>query len=365
MRRFVRVELGRVLRRAAYEWYEDKAPRLAAALAFYTIFSMTPMVVIAVAVGSTFFHRDQVVDLLGQAQFLIGDEGTRAIKLVIDNAPPREASTLAMALGLGMMLFAATGVFAELKDALDTIWEVRPKPGLPLFTMARDRFLSFAMVLVIGFLLLASLAASALLAALDQHLARYLGQGMLYLLQAGQLAVSFALVTLLFALVYKVLPDARVAWKDVWLGAALASVLFAVGKYLFGLYLAHSTLGSAYGAAGSLVVVCLWTYYGSLILLFGAEVSQAQARVRGERIVPAENALRLTEHDRIQEGIPRLSDVNRIARRSRRSVTRKKREAVDSGEGSSRRTRGRGKVLPALLAFSVGWLLASFRPKRD
>jgi membrane protein len=332
MRRVIQIDFIQILKRAAYEWYEDKVPRMAAALAFYTVFSLTPIVVIAIAVGGTLFGRERALEaLLDQAKFLVGDDGTNAIKLVIENAPPGDASIIAMIIGIGMMIFAATGAFAELKDSLDTIWEVRPKPGLSLLAMARDRFLSFALVLVIVFLLLVSLVVSAILAALHQRLTHYFGEGLLYLINCSQIPVSFAVVTFLFALIYKVLPDAQVAWKDVWLGAGLASILFSLGKFLFGLYLGHSTLGTSYGAAGSLVVVVLWTYYAALILLFGAEVSQAQARIRGERIVPTENALHITEHGRVQEGIPRLSDVERIAKESEAASVNEVSDMAETG----------------------------------
>ncbi len=320
-RHFLRVELKRILKRAAFEWYEDKVPRMAAALAFYMVFSLTPIVVIAVAVGGALFGRGPALAaLLEQAEFLVGDDGAKAITLLIENAPSGDASVLAMIIGLAVMIFSATGAFAELKDSLDTIWEVRPKPNLSLWVMARDRFLSFAMVLVIAFLLMVSLVISTVLAATHQPLIYYLGEDLMYLIDYFQMAVSFALVMFLFALIYKVLPDAEVAWRDVWLAAGLASILFGIGKHLFGLYLGQATLGNSYGAAGSLVVVVLWTYYAALILLFGAEVCQSQARIRGERIVPADNALHVTEHGRVQEGIPRLADVERIAKESADTV---------------------------------------------
>jgi membrane protein len=228
--------------------------------------------------------------------------------LLIEHAPERESSLAATLIGLVTMFLGATGVFTELQDSLDTIWEVQPKPGLGLWEMVRSRFLSFAMVLVIGFLLLVSLIVSALLTALTNTFSGFLPE-QIQLVQAGNFAVSFIVITFLFALIYKVLPDARVAWRDVWLGAAVTAILFTVGKSLFGLYLGHSTIATSYGAAGSLVIVMLWTYYSALILLFGAEMSFVQAKLRGQRVEPIEIAVHLSEHDRIQQGIPHQHEV--------------------------------------------------------
>lgn len=298
-----------ILRGAAFEWNEDKVPRMAAALAFYTVFSLAPIVIIAVTVAGMVFGREAALrEVYEQARLLIGSDGVAAIRLLVEHAPARPTSAVATIVGLATMFFAATGAFTELKDSLNTIWEVQPKPGLGLWEMARARFLSFAMVLVIGFFMLVSLMASATLAAVSESISRF-SPGPAGLLQTGHQFTSFALMTLLFALIYKVLPDALVSWKDVWLGAATTALLFVGGKWLFGLYLGHSTIGAGYGAAGSLVIVVLWTYYSSLILLFGAELSQVQARLAGETIVPSAQSIHVTEHARIQEGRPHHESI--------------------------------------------------------
>jgi membrane protein len=307
MRNWVR-KLGRIVGGSFHEWNQDKAPRMAAALAFYTVFSLTPIVIVSVTLGGMFFgHEAAQSEVLQQAGFLIGEHGERAIILLIENAPAQPRSILATIVGLLAMFIAATGAFAELKDSLNTIWEVQPRPGLGLMAMVRTRFLSFAIVLVLGFFLLVSLAISAAIEAASRVIVLHLPA--LDLVRSGNAAVTMASVTLLFALIYKVLPDARVAWRDVWLGAGSAAVLFGVGKLLFGLYLGRSEIGSSYGAAGSLVIVVLWTYYMSLILLFGAEMTQVQARLRGETIVPEPGSVHVTEHDRVQQGIPSPEDV--------------------------------------------------------
>jgi len=289
-----------VFRGALFEWNQDKAPRMAGALAFYTIFSLTPIVIISVGIGGSVFGHDAALrEVLRQVAFLVGPAGGEAIEMLVKNAPERQASMMAVIFGVCVMLFAATGAFAELKDSMNTIWEVQPAPGLGLKSMVWDRLISFAMVLVVSFLLLVSLVASMFLQVLVDRIAQEFA-----LFEVGYAVLSVTMVTFLFALMYKVLPDAYVAWRDVWLGAFVAASLFVLGRTLFGLYLGHSTIGSSYGAAGSLVIVVLWTYYSALILLFGAEMTQVQARLRGESIVPKESAVRVTEHDRVQQGVP-------------------------------------------------------------
>jgi membrane protein len=294
---------------ALYEWNEDNVPRMAAAVAFYTLFSLTPIVVIGFQVAEMTFGSEAAQrEILGQAAFLIGQEGADGIKLLIENAPPNQFSSISTMIGLAVMIFATTGVFTELKDALNTIWEVKPKPGLSVIALARDRLFAFAMVLIIWFLMLVSLLVSAMLTSLSGLLAPQIA-GWHFI----DSALSLALMTVMFALINRILPDVEVAWRDVWLGAVATALLFVIGKSLFGLYLGHSTLGVSYGAAGSLVIVILWTYYSCLILLFGAEISQVHAKQRHARIVPTDVAIHVTEHDRVQQGIPRQEGVIRAA----------------------------------------------------
>ncbi len=290
LRRALR-QFGRILRGAIAEWNEDNVYRMAAALAFYTLFSLTPIVMIAIAVAGFFVSQERALEgILIQAEFLVGTAGADAVRFLVRNAPAREESRIATLVGIGTILFLATAVFTELKDALNTIWEVKPRPGLGLIEMIRARFLSFALVLVIGFLLLVSLVASAAIASLGERL-----QGVLPLpipvLKVGNFLVSVMVITVLFALIYQVLPDATVHWRDVWLGAGMTALLFVVGKSLFGIYLGHSTIGTSFGAAGSLVIVLLWAYYSSQILFFGAELTEVWARRRGSHIVPDEHAV--------------------------------------------------------------------------
>jgi membrane protein len=239
------------------------------------------------------------------------------------------------------MFFAATGAFTELKDALDTIWEVRPRPGLGVLEMIRDRFLSFAMVLVIGFLLLVSLIVSASISALSGTALSFVSNEVL-LLRGTHFVVSMGTITLLFALMYRVLPDAEVRWDDVWLGAVTAATLFALGKGLFGIYLGHSTLASSYGAAGSLVIVVVWVYYSALILLFGAEMTQVQARLRGHEVVPTAVAVHVVESKRLQEGIPHQAAIDASLRAAQSDAP-----VVPSNGATHESQRPPGAKLPA------------------
>jgi membrane protein len=210
------------------------------------------------------------------------------------------------------LLLGAAGLFGQLQDALNTIWEVAPKPGGGILAILRQRFISFTMVLGIGFMLLVSLVLSAAITLLGNFIFRFIPEQE-FLLQLINFVLSFGIITVLFALIYKILPDAKIAWRDVWLGAAVTSLLFAIGKLLIGLYLGNSTIGSAYGAAGSFVVLLVWIYYSAQILLFGAEFTQVYARTYGSKIEPSANAVKLTEGERIKQGMPRKDRVETLA----------------------------------------------------
>src|SRR5581483_5891761 len=200
----------------------------------------------------------------------------------------------ATVVGIVTLLLGASGVFGQLQDALNTVWEVEPKPGRGIWGLIKDRFLSLTMVFGTGFLLLVSLVITAAVSAAGGTL-RGLGPGL----------EAIAVVTLLFALIYKFLPDAKIAWRDVWVGAVATAVLFVIGKFAIGLYLGHASIGSAYGAAGSFVVVLVWTYYSAQILLFGAELTQVYANRSGSHVEPARDAVKITPEKRAEEGMPR------------------------------------------------------------
>ena len=280
-----------IVRDAFTQWSEDKPFQLGAALAYYTLFSLAPLLLVAIAVAGLVFGREAAQNqIVGALMEIVGLQSARAIQDMIESAAEKpDSGWFATILGMALLLFGAAGVVTQLQDSLNTIWGVAPKPGRGLRGFLRDRVVSFSMVLGVGFLLLVSLVVSAALTALTQVLG-YLLPGTAALAYVMDIIVSFGFITFLFALIYKFMPDARIAWRDVWIGAAMTSFLFSIGKFLIGLYLGHSTVISIYGAAGSLVSVLLWVYYSALIFFFGAEFTQVYASKVGSGVVPAANA---------------------------------------------------------------------------
>lgn len=291
-----------MLRRAAAEFMEDGCPSLAAALAYYTVFSLPPLLVLLVWLASLFWGADATRHAIeGQFGRLIGESAGQEIHAILENARrPGGGNPLAGALGVAALLFGATGAFIQLQSSLNQAWEVQPDPkqgGVRNFLF--KRVFSFGMILVIGFLLLVSLAVSAGLAAIGDRMGSVLPQGFSApLLMALNAAASFAVITVLFAAIYRILPDARVEWRDVWSGSVATALLFTAGKFVLGYYLGHSDPGQAFGAASAVAVLLLWTYYSGLILLFGAEFTQQWALERGSGIRPQPGAVRVVEERR-------------------------------------------------------------------
>jgi membrane protein len=286
------------------EWQEDKASRLAAALAYYTAFSIAPLLVIAIAIAALFYGEEasqrQIVE---QIQGLVGRDGAEAIQTMIINSRKPTEGTIATLISVGLLFFGATNLFAQMQDALNTIWEVAPKPGQGVKAIVKSRFLSFTMVLGISFLLLVSLVLSTVLAIIGNYLGRVMPDFQVFW-SIFNFCLSFGVISLLFALMFKFLPDVKITWGDVGIGAVITALLFTIGKTLLSLYFGHSSVGSTYGAAGSFVVLLLWVNYSAQILLFGAEFTQVYANKYGSQIVPAKNAIPLTEKARVQQGIP-------------------------------------------------------------
>ncbi len=286
------------------EWNKDKASRLAAALAYYTVFSLSPLLIIAIAIAGAIFGEEAARgEIVSQIQGLVGKDGAEFIQTAIESAAkPQEGGGLASVISVVVLLFGASGVFAQLQDALNTIWEVQPDPKRGAVGFIRDRFLSFSMVLGIGFLLLVSLLLSAALTGVVTYLG-HLFPVISSLLQVANFVLGFIVTTVLFGLIYKFLPDVKITWSDVLIGAAITSMLFSIGRYGLGLYLGNSSFGSTYGAAGSLVIILAWVYYAAQILFFGAEFTQVYARRYGSQIVPDKNAIPITQGDRAEQGI--------------------------------------------------------------
>lgn len=275
--------LGSLLKDTVKEWQEDKVPMLAAALAYYTMFSIAPLLIIVIAIAGLAFGEEAVRGQLDdQIRGLVGTDGAQAIQGMIANAYQPKSGLIATLISIVTLLLGASGVFAQLQDALNTIWEVPSPQKGGVKTMVKQRAQSFAMIVVIGFLLLVSLVVSAVLATVG-HFFGDLLPGWALIWQVVNFIVSFTVITVLFGLIYRVLPDEHVPWSDVWHGAIVTALLFTVGKWLIGLYLGNSSVGSAYGAAGSLVVVLVWVYYSAQILLFGAEFTQVYSKTHGSR----------------------------------------------------------------------------------
>lgn len=292
-----------LVKAAAQSWIDDKAQRLGAALAFYSAFSMAPLLVIALGIASYVFPREMVrTHLLDELSYFLGPRGAAGAQDLLDAAQVSERGVTATVIGLVTLLIGASGAFGELQDALNTIWEVKPKPGRGLWTVIHDRFMSFTLVLGTGFLLMVSLVLSTVLSALGKWLGGVLPlPGVI--LQWSQILGSTAVFALLFALIFKFVPDAKISWRDVWVGAIVTAVLFVLGKYLIGLYLGRAAVVSAYGAAASFAIVLLWLYYSAQILFLGAEFTYAHSVMCGSRVKPTENAERVSHDERSQEGL--------------------------------------------------------------
>jgi membrane protein len=273
-------------------WNEDRPFELAAALAYYTVFSMAPLLVIAISVAGFVFGREAAQDqVVGALSDFVGKDGGVAIQTIIHNASKQQTSesVFAALIGVALLLFGAGGVVGQLQSSLNMIWGVEPKPDRGWLGFLKDRFISYAMVLGVGFLLLVSLIVSAALSAFDSFLESTM-QGADILLQIIHFIVSLGLTAFLFAAIYRFVPDARISWKDVTVGALMTAVLFNGGKFLISVYLGQSSVASVYGAAGSLVTLLLWVYYSSLIFFFGAELTQVYATRFGSGMTPADNA---------------------------------------------------------------------------
>ena len=281
-----------LFRKTAQEWIQDKCPQLGAALAYYTIFSLAPLVLVLLAVfgliyGGSEQAREKVTD---QLRYFIDPSGVKVFQDIAANASEPKGGMLAAAFGIIVALFGASGVFGQLQDALNTIWGVKPKPGGGIWGFLRARFLSFAMVGGVCFLLLVSLTVESVLRGLNTYLERMLPGGH-FLAFAIFFVFDLAVIILLFAMIFRYLPDVKIGWRDVWLGAALTAVLFAIGKFILGLYLGSGAAGSAYGAASSLITLLLWTFYSAQILLFGAEFTQVYSNTYGSQVKPQQHAI--------------------------------------------------------------------------
>ena len=272
-----------ILKAALRGWSEDRAASMGAAVAYYTVFSLAPILLLVIAVaGLVFGARAAQGALADELRNLMGQDGAAALEAMIKRAGAGAAGPIATVIGASTLLVAATAVLAELQAALNVIWKVRRRPGIGLKALARHRLLCLALILASGILVTASLAASAAITAFGDYLGA-LHLALPLVLRALHLVLSFAVTTVLFAMILKILPDARIEWRDVWVGAGATALLFGAGKYLIGLYIGSRHIASVYGAAGAFAIVLVWVYYSTQILLFGAEVTKASADHRRAR----------------------------------------------------------------------------------
>ena len=286
-----RKSIWQFLKTTINEWVEAEPFQLAAALSYYTLFSLAPLLLIAIGVAGFVFGREaaqnQIVETL---QGMIGQDSAQTVQEMIQTSNEKpQTGMLSTIIGFVALLFGAGGVVGQLQTSLNKMWEVTPKPGQGIWGFLRQRFFSFAMVLAIGFLLLVSLVVTAVLSSFTGMLSSLLGDAT-FIAHAVDILVSFGFVTLLFALIYKYVPDVEIEWRDVWVGAALTAILFTIGKYLIGLYIGTSGVSSTFGAAGSLITILVWVYYSSLIFFLGAEFTRVYATQYGSGVAPAENA---------------------------------------------------------------------------
>jgi membrane protein len=286
-----------LLKSSGADFIEDDCPTQAAALSYYTIFSLPPLLMVLLLIlGALVNPQDIRGQLEVQIGTLMGPSATEQIRTILAQLHQPGGNGLATVLSIGGLVLGATGAFGQLQAALNRAWEVAPDPRAGLKAFLVKRLFSFGMILSVAFLLLVSLVLSAALSAFGGALGRMLPDGIsATVLQVVNLAVSFVVITALFATIFKVLPDARVAWRDVWVGGAVTALLFVLGKFLIGFYLGRSNPGQAFGAAGSLAVLFVWVYYSSMILLFGAEFTQAWIERDGSSIAPERGAVRVVE----------------------------------------------------------------------
>jgi membrane protein len=282
-----------LLKQTFQEWLGDKAPQLGAALAYYTVFSLAPLILVVLAIVGVIFRDDPAGTwnkITEQMSYFLDPSAVQVVQSIAQKASEPGKSTIATIIGVALAIFGASGVFGQLQDALNTIWGVKAKPGGGIWAFLRNRFLSFAMVAGVCFLLLVSLTLESLLKAFSHYVQTVLPGGIVVAL-AVYFIFDFAVVVLLFAMIFKFLPDVQIQWRDVWIGAVITAILFGIGKWMLGFYLGSGAAGSAYGAASSLITLLLWVYYSSQILLFGAEFTQVYAARAGRAFKPTEYAV--------------------------------------------------------------------------
>jgi len=297
-----------VLKKSGIEFFSDSDLKFAASLSFYTIFALPPLLIIIIALSGVFFGAEAVRgEIYGQIAHLVGKDPALQIQEIIRNAALSRDTFIATTIGVVTLIFGASGVFGEIQDSINQIWGIKAKPKRGFVKLIQNRLISFSMVAVLGFLLLVSLILNALLDALSTKLQGYFPDLSIYLFHVINLGLLFSLITVLFAIIFKTLPDGKVNWKDAFIGSIFTAVLFMLGKSAIGFYLGKSSIVSTYGAAGSLIVILLWIYYSALILYYGAEFTKVYAYTFGNKITPNEYAV-YVEKQEIEKEVLKKSE---------------------------------------------------------
>jgi membrane protein len=317
------------------EWSEREPFSNSIIIAYYTIFSLPGLLVIIINLAGYFFGYEAVTNQVStQISGAVGADTAKDIQEIIANAKKSEGTALSTILSIATLLFGATGVFYQLQQILNKMWEVKPKPKQKILKLIKDRVFSFGLILVIGFLLLVSLLLSAALTAINEWFSSYISDSVNVLFKVLDIVMSLGVITALFASIYKFLPDAKIKWRDVWVGAFVTAVLFVIAKFALGVYFGKSDPGSTYGAAGSIILIMLWVSYAGLILLFGAEFTKVYADRYGTKVQPTENAV----------STGGTNDNGAIINKKTEAETKSKRSgtpALDARRGSEQR-RNRG-----------------------
>ncbi|MVT06820.1 YihY/virulence factor BrkB family protein [Chitinophaga tropicalis] len=301
----------KILKQTAVDCMDDKVFKLSAALSYYTVFSIAPMLIVIITLCDIFLGKEAIEgSIYGQINSLVGNQAALQIQQMIRNASLSGDFTWATIVGVVTLVIGATSVFGEIQDSINFIWQLKAKPKNGLLKILINRALSFSMVISLGFILMVSLILNGIIELFSKQLAHLFPEVTMVLIYVVNLALTFFIITLLFAIIFKVLPDAKVRWKHVFTGAMATSVLFMVGKFAIGLYLGSSKVGSAYGAAGSIVIILLWVYYSAIILYFGAEFTQVYVQYYGGKIQPNEYAVWVKEVPVEMEEEPRTLDIS-------------------------------------------------------
>lgn len=290
------------LKETYLNWLDDEAFRQSAVIAYYSIFSLPALIIIVVNVVGIFYGQEAVQgQITGQIGSMIGEESAEQVQTMVANASDQGNSTLAIVIGIGTLLFGATGLFYQLQQSLNKVWDVEAKPSAGILKVVLDRALSLGIVLAIGFLLIISLIATAALSAVSDWVQQQLSDTLVYLFYVANFVLSIGMVTLFFALIYKVLPDVNIPWRTVWIGAFVTAILFTIGKFALGLYFGKTDPASTFGAAGSVILILLWVNYSGLIFLFGAEFTKVYAHKNNHKITVSSHAQRTAEYRYHQE----------------------------------------------------------------